>query len=52
MSAHPNDCCCNVCLEAATGIHRARLSPIERGMTPSLAEHQAIEAALVSWEKP
>ena len=38
-------------LEHATGIHRGRLSPIERGMTPSLAEHMAIEAALVGWEK-
>lgn len=37
-------------LEAACGIHRARLSMIERGMMPGLAEHQAIETALAAWE--
>jgi transcriptional regulator with XRE-family HTH domain len=37
-------------LENETGIHRGRLSPIERGMTPSLVEHQAIETALSRWE--
>ena len=37
-------------LEHETGIHRGRLSQIERGILPSLAEHQAIETALVRWE--
>ena len=38
-------------LEQATGIHRARLSPIERGMLPSLQEHGLIDAALARWEE-
>jgi transcriptional regulator with XRE-family HTH domain len=38
-------------LEQATGIHRAHLSMIERGLMPSLEEHAAIEAALVGWEE-
>ena len=33
-----------------TGVHFARLSQIERGLVPSLAEHQAIEVALTRWE--
>ncbi len=39
-------------LQHASGIHRARLSMIERGMMPNLAEHTAIELALRSWETP
>jgi len=39
-------------LERESGIHRARLSMIERGMMPNLTEHHAIEAALVQWEAP
>ena len=38
-------------LERATGIHRGRLSPIERGMLPNLHEHTLIEGALASWEE-
>ena len=37
-------------MELACGIHRARLSMLERGLAPTLAEHQAIEAALTAWE--
>lgn len=38
-------------LERETGIHRARLSPIERGMLPNLNEHVLIEGALTRWEE-
>ena len=38
-------------LERETGIHRGRLSPIERGMLPNLNEHVLIEGALSRWEQ-
>ena len=38
-------------LERETGIHRGRLSPIERGMQPNLHEHVLIEGALSRWEQ-
>jgi transcriptional regulator with XRE-family HTH domain len=37
-------------LEGETGINRGRLSVIERGVLPSLAEHELIERALTGWE--
>lgn len=37
-------------LATASGVNRGRLSIIERGVVPTLAEHAAIEAALREWE--
>ena len=34
-----------------TGINPGRLSIIERGVTPSLEEHQSIEAVLIAAER-
>ena len=38
-------------MEARTGINRGRLSIIERGVTPTLAEYQLIENALAEAER-
>ena len=37
-------------LQRATGIHRGRLSQIELGIYHTFAEHEVIEAALLTWE--
>ena len=37
-------------LAIAANVNRGRLSIIERGIVPTLAEHQRIEGALAAWE--
>ncbi len=37
-------------LSRESGVNKGRLSIIERGVVPTLGEHQAIETALSAWE--